>query len=179
MTAPQASGAARNSGARKSSLRLGTALPALAILLLVGLILRLTLAYVLLPGSGFESDLTSFRAWAMHLAETGPGTFYATAGFADYPPGYLYVLWLIGGLGHVLAPLANADPAAVTTALIKLPAIFADIAVGLVLFLVARSWRAPRRDADRVALVAAGFYLFNPVTWYDSAIWDRRTHSVR
>ena len=103
----------------------------------------------------------------------GPGTFYGTAGFADYPPGYLYVLWLIGGLGNVLAPLGNADPTAVTSALIKLPAIFADIAVGLVLFILVRGWRAPRRDADRVALFAAGFYLFNPVTWYDSAIWGQ------
>ncbi|MDR5416295.1 hypothetical protein RHO86_24775, partial [Salmonella enterica subsp. enterica serovar Thompson] len=92
-------------------------------------------------------------------------------GFADYPPGYLYVLWLIGGLGHLLAPFAGGDAVAATTALVKLPAIFADIAVGLVLYMVVRSWRSPRRDAERVALLAAAFYLFNPVTWYDSAIW--------
>jgi hypothetical protein len=125
VTAPQASGAGRVSGATTSSLRLGTAIPALAIILPVALIIRLTLAYVLLPRSGFETDLSSFTAWALHLAENGPGSFYSTAGFADYPPGYLYVLWLIGGLGQVLAPLGNADPTVVTSALIKLPAIFA------------------------------------------------------
>ncbi len=173
MTAPQASGASPSSVATTNSLRLSTALPALAILLLVGLIIRLTLAYVIFPGSGFESDISSFTAWALHLADTGPGSFYATVGFADYPPGYLYVLWLIGGLGHLLAPFAGGDAVAATTALVKLPAIFADIAVGLVLYLVVRSWRSPRRDAERVALLAAAFYLFNPVTWYDSAIWGQ------
>ncbi len=173
MTAPQADGADRISGAAKRLLRPSTALPALAIVLLVGLLIRLTLAYVLFPRSGFESDIGTFTAWALDLAERGSGSFYATAGFADYPPGYLYVLWLIGGLGHFLAPIANTDPISATGALIKLPAIVADVMVGFVLYLVARSWRAPRPDAQRVALFAAAFYLFNPVTWYDSAIWGQ------
>ncbi len=173
MTAPQADGADRISGAAKSLLRPSTALPGLAILLLVGLVIRLTLAYVLLPGSGFESDIGTFTAWALRLAEQGPGSFYATAGFADYPPGYLYVLWLIGGLGHLLAPLGNTDPASATGALIKLPAIFGDLLVGFLLYRIVRSWRAPRLDAHRVGLIAAGLYLFNPVTWYDSAIWGQ------
>ena len=173
MTVPQADGADRISGAAKSLLRPSTAIPGLAILLLVGLLIRLTLAYVLLPRSGFESDIGTFTAWALNLAERGPGSFYATAGFADYPPGYLYVLWLIGGLGNFLAPLANTDVASATGALIKLPAILADVLVGFILYRVVRSWRAPHPDAHRVALIAAAIYLFNPVTWYDSAIWGQ------
>lgn len=173
MTAPQADGADRISGAAKSLLRPSTALSGLAILLLVGLVIRLTLAYVLLPRSGFESDIGTFTAWALNLAEHGPGSFYATTTFADYPPGYLYLLWLIGGLGHLLAPLANTDPASATGALIKLPAIFADVLVGLLLYRVVRSWRAPRLDAHRLGLIAAALYLFNPVTWYDSAVWGQ------
>jgi Gpi18-like mannosyltransferase len=145
----------------------------IAILLLVGLLLRLFLAYVLLPGSGFESDIGTFTAWARQLADSGPGPFYATAGFADYPPGYLYVLWLIGGLGNILAPLANNDATAVTTALIKLPAIVCDLGIGYVLYRMVRAWRAPRADANRLALIAAAAYVFNPVTWYDSAIWGQ------
>jgi Gpi18-like mannosyltransferase/predicted membrane-bound dolichyl-phosphate-mannose-protein mannosyltransferase len=145
----------------------------LGVLLLVGLLIRLTLAYVLLPGSGFESDIGTFTAWALQLAEHGPGTFYATAGFADYPPGYLYVLWLVGSLGHLLAPFANGDAVSVTTTLIKLPAIFADVAVAALLYGVVRSWRSPRNDAHRLALIAAALYLLNPVSWYDSAIWGQ------
>ncbi|MBA3626714.1 MAG: hypothetical protein H0W60_03120, partial [Chloroflexi bacterium] len=82
-----------------------SALSALAILLLAGLALRFTIAYILFPGSGFESDLNSFSSWARTLADFGPGGFYANAGFADYPPGYLYVLWAVGLLGDLFAPL--------------------------------------------------------------------------
>jgi predicted membrane-bound dolichyl-phosphate-mannose-protein mannosyltransferase len=173
VTSPQADGADRISRVKKSPLSASAAFSGLGILLLVGLLLRLAIAYILLPRSGFESDIGTFAAWASNLAEGGAGSFYATAGFADYPPGYLYVLWLIGGIGHLLAPMANGDAAAATAAIIKLPAILADVAVGFVLYRVVRSWRAPRLDAHRVGLIAAALYLFNPVTWYDSAIWGQ------
>jgi Gpi18-like mannosyltransferase len=171
VTTPQADGADR---ATVSGSPFREAVSGLAIVLLVGLLLRLTIAYVLLPGSGFKSDIATFTAWAVQLANHGPGTFYATpAFFVDYPPGYLYILWLIGGLGQLLAPFANGDAASATTALVKLPAIFADVAVGYLLFRVLRGWLQPRRDASRLALIAAAIYLFNPVTWYDSAIWGQ------
>jgi Gpi18-like mannosyltransferase len=173
VTAPQADGADRIHGVPRTPLGLSTAVPGLAILLLVGLLIRLTLAYVVLPNSGFESDIGTFTAWALNLAEHGPGSFYATAGFADYPPGYLYILWLIGGLGHLLAPLANTSAASATTALIKLPPILCDVVVAYILYHLVRSWRSPRSDAHQVALFAAGLYLLNPVTWYDSAIWGQ------
>ena len=173
MTAPHPDGADQISGVAKSPLSASAAASGIAVLLLVGLLLRLTIAYVLLPGSGFESDLGTFTAWAFQLGQRGPSDFYATAGFADYPPGYLYVLWLIGGIGHMLAPLASGDAAAAIGALIKVPPIVTDIVVGFVLYRLVRSWRAPRLDAQRLGLFAAGLYVFNPVTWYDSAIWGQ------
>lgn len=145
----------------------------LAILLLVGLLLRLTIAYVLLPGSGFESDIGTFTAWSLQLGQDGPGTFYASAGFADYPPGYLYVLWLIGGLGNLFAPLTDGSAVAAVGAMIKIPPMLADIAVGFVLYTVVRSWLQRSTQSHRLALGAAALYVFNPVTWYDSAIWGQ------
>ena len=52
---------------------------------------------LLLPGSGFElrpSRLPGY--WAGNLADHGPSGFYDRGFFADYTPGYLYVLWLVG-----------------------------------------------------------------------------------
>lgn len=175
MRAPRPDGADRISGVSKSPLSASAVGfgSGIAILLLVGLLLRLFLAYVLLPGSGFASDIGTFIAWAANLAQSGPGGFYANGQFADYPPGYLYVLWLIGGLGHILAPLAGGDADSAISALIKIPPIVADIAIGYVLYRLVRSWRGMRPDAERLGLIAAGIYVFNPVTWYDSAIWGQ------
>ncbi|HEY5488725.1 MAG TPA: hypothetical protein VIK00_02720, partial [Candidatus Limnocylindrales bacterium] len=177
MTAPRPDGADRISGVSQSPRGAGSAVSGIAILLLVGLLLRLLLAYILLPGSGFASDIGTFTAWASQLGQSGPGDFYATAGFADYPPGYLYVLWLLGGLGHILAPLAGGDAGSVIAALIKIPPILCDVAIGYVLYRIVKSWRGEHPDANRLALIAAAIYLFNPVTWYDSAIWGQ-TDSV-
>ncbi len=151
-----------------------TAIPALVVLLVAGLALRLTIAYIVLPGSGFENDLSSFTSWALTLADHGPGGFYANAGFADYPPGYLYLLWPVGLLANALAPLAGTDAASLAGTLIKLPSIGADICIGALLFRMVTRWsRSPGANAGRLGLVAAGAYLFNPITWYDSALWGQ------
>lgn len=149
------------------------AAPAIATLLMAGLLLRLVLAYVALPGSGFETDLGSFTAWALDLARQGPGPFYAQAGFADYPPGYLYVLWLVGLVGQAWANLTGADVAGLVGGLIKVPPILADVGVAYLLYRIVRTWRGERSDASWLGLGAAALYLFDPVTWYDSAIWGQ------
>ena len=66
-----------------------TATPAgLTALFVGGLVLRLLLA----RGGGFPADTAIFQAWSARLADLGPGGFYEPGYFADYPPGYLYVL---------------------------------------------------------------------------------------
>jgi dolichyl-phosphate-mannose-protein mannosyltransferase len=122
-----------------------------------GLLLRVLLAFVLFPKQGFSTDMQLFASWAATLARVGPGSFYATATGADYPPGYLYVLWLLG----------NA-PASALPLLLKVPAILADLGVALVIYWAARRWLN-----ERAALIAAALYLFIPVTWYDSALWGQ------
>jgi hypothetical protein len=132
-------------------------LPLLAVLG-AGLLLRLLLAYAIYPGQGFATDLQLFGGWARALAAGGPATFYAGAPSANYPPGYLYVLWALGSLSGGQVPAG----------LLKLPAILADVGVALLLYRLAGRWRGPR-----AGLLAAGLYLFVPVTWYDSALWGQ------
>lgn len=55
-----------------------------------------TLSRALPARTGFRVDVGDFTAWAQWLASLGPGGFYAPGYFSDYPPGYLYVLWLLG-----------------------------------------------------------------------------------
>jgi Gpi18-like mannosyltransferase/predicted membrane-bound dolichyl-phosphate-mannose-protein mannosyltransferase len=141
---------------------------ALAGLLVLAAFVRLFVAYVWLPGGGFPTDLGTFTAWGLQLADHGSGSFYATAGFADYPPAYLFVLWGLGLISHLFS-----DPTGVMSSLIKLPAMAADLGIGVILALMVASVRRPRPDANRLALLAAGLYLFNPLTIYDSALWGQ------
>ncbi len=134
------------------------------VLLGLGLALRLVLALVAFPGQGLSSDLGFFESWATTLARVGPGAFYATASSANYPPGYMYVLWLVGAVGSLAG--TGADHA--TLLLLKVPAILADIGIGAVLYVAGRRWLGVR-----AGLLAAALYLFNPVTWYDSALWGQ------
>jgi hypothetical protein len=138
-----------------------------ALILVAGLALRLVLAYVVFPSQGFASDLEQFRSWSLDLARTGPGSFYQTSG-ANYPPGYMYVLWLLGELGGQIGSTLGVTASQATLALLKLPAIAADGAIAFLLYRAGTAW-----FGGRAGLVAAGLYLFVPVTWYDSALWGQ------
>ena len=79
------------------------------------------------------------------------------------------MLWL----GSHLVALVNGGTIEGTSDLLKLGPIVADIAVAAVLFMLVRRWTARRADSVRLSLLAAALYLFNPVTWYDSAVWGQ------
>jgi hypothetical protein len=80
------------------------------VILAAGLVLRVGLAWGVFAGRGCTTDLSLFEEWASALAGSGPGSFYATAGSANYPPGYLYVLWLVGSLGAPVGALFGLSP---------------------------------------------------------------------
>jgi hypothetical protein len=127
---------------------------ALLTLLLLGFALRAVLAYGLFPMQGYASDMGQFWQWAQALASSGPGTFYSTVSSANYPPGYLYVLWLMGVIGN--------------PALLKLPPMLADLGIAALVYALGSRLRGPR-----VGLIAAALFLFLPVSWIDSALWGQ------
>jgi hypothetical protein len=131
---------------------------AILILLALGFALRLIIAY-LLPGSGFANDVASFRGWANDLFTNGLYGFYQRPGFHDYTPGYLYYLWVLGGLAHVFPTLD----------LVKIPAILSDLAIGWLIWSMILELGGGRR----AAILGAALYLFVPITWFDSVVWGQ------
>jgi hypothetical protein len=121
----------------------------------------LVLRFVIMPYGGFPTDIGTFKAWAHNLAERGPAAFYG-AGFADYLPGYLYVLWIIGEANSVV----RFNDQAYLFAL-KLPAAMADIATAWLLFAMGRRLGSPW------ALPLSASYLFNPGIVFTSALWGQ------
>ncbi len=142
-------------------------------LIVIALLLRAFIAGAYLPLSGFRVDVGDFTAWAQRLASGGPGAFYASDYFSDYPPGYLYVLWLLGSIGGFVGGFVGTD---ITGGLVKLPAILADAGVAALLFVLSRRFldgRIGGRSGETIGLVAATIYLFNPGTIFDSAVWGQ------
>lgn len=126
-----------------------------------GLLLRF---YLAMKSPGYAADVSTFKAWANKAASGGLGRFY-DGQFADYPPGYIYVLWLLGTLQSALH-IDWASRSALV--LIKLPALLADAAIAILLY----------REGTKRLSASAGFglsllFLFNPAVLVNSAGWGQ------
>jgi Gpi18-like mannosyltransferase len=132
--------------------------------LLVLLIVKILIA----PHFSYKVDVGSYSAWALKLAAEGPARFYAPGYFADYPPGYMYVLWAVGLLSRLLRAGWQSEW---FVALLKLPALLADLAVARLIFARLRPGR------KRVAWLAALAFALNPALLLNSTIWGQ-TDSV-
>lgn len=132
------------------------------LLFLAAFLLRLAAASL---SRGFGSDTACFAAWADRLFQTGPGAFYSPDTFTDYPPGYLYILWLLGGIKSIFG---IPDYSALHFVLLKFPAILCDMACGLLLF---REFSAEGNKSRALFLCAA--YLFNPAVILNSSVWGQ------
>lgn len=126
----------------------------LGLLLLAAAIVRLAG----LLGPGHYGDLFAFMTWAEDAARDGLGGYYGSGGNSNYPP-MLYLLWPLG--------LALDDGALVFA--IRTLSIPFDLALGALLFVVARG--ETRRERD--GLLAAGFYLLNPAVVLCGPMWGQ------
>lgn len=114
---------------------------------------------------GHSTDINCFMAWAYYLAEDGPGVFYTSGFFADYPPGYMYVLWLVGSI----AKLLNISYGSTAYALIvKIPAMLADIGAGYIVYKM-----AAKRRSFNTSLALMAFVAFNPAMAFISGGWGQ------
>lgn len=133
----------------------------LALLLVGAMLVRIVLSATT---TGYATDIQTFSAWAAHAAD-GLTSFYSPGYFADYPPGYIYLLWIIGKLRLILG-IDFGTPAFMV--LLKFPAILADCATaGLIFCLSRRSW------SGTTSLALTALYAFNPAVILDSAVWGQ------
>lgn len=112
---------------------------------------------------GYEADVNCFLAWADMAFENGIGKFYSLDAFTDYPPGYMYVLYAIGGIRSLFHIVQTSTLSIVLT---KLPAILADMGTGYLIYKI-----ASKRMKETGAAILAGIFLLTPAIVLDSAIW--------
>ncbi len=135
---------------------------AAALLLLSAFFIRCALSVVFY---GHSTDINCFMAWAYYLAEGGPGVFYTSGFFADYPPGYMYILWLIGELADLLGVSYGSTAHAL---MIKLPAIIADLGAAYLVYKL-----ASKRCSNGASLALMAFVAFNPAMAFISGGWGQ------
>lgn len=131
---------------------------------LFGAALFIRLVSAALSG-GFGTDTACFAAWAERICVTGPGGFYSPDTFSDYPPGYLYVLWLLGGIGRLIS---IGRYSAAHLILLKLPSILCDMACGMLLVR-----ETEKKLSVRHAFFLCAAYLFNPSVFLNSSVWGQ------
>ncbi|WP_435168188.1 phospholipid carrier-dependent glycosyltransferase [Paenibacillus glycanilyticus] len=114
---------------------------------------------------GYTNDINTFIYWANHAFKDGLGNFYQEGLFADYPPGYIYVLYVMGALQSWFG-IGSASDAAIV--FYKLPAIFTDLITG---YLIYRT--AAKKLDHRAAFGLAMIFVWNPAVWINSAGWGQ------
>lgn len=132
------------------------------LLIIAALALRFGVAYSV---DGHTTDISCFKGWATMAYEGGLQNFYASETFTDYPPGYMYVLWLIGAVKSVFN---IARESAVYTALIKSPAIICDILTGIFIYKLLE-----KRTNSVLAANLSFLYLINPAVVVNSSAWGQ------
>jgi dolichyl-phosphate-mannose--protein O-mannosyl transferase len=137
-------------------------------ILAAGFVLRL----LFIGSEGFHNDVAAFESWTLTLRDNPPWMFYAKSGFADYPPGYFVILWLLSKVyGLAVFMLGGSEAAhgwALLRTFVKMPAIVMDLVNSALLYAIVRRYAPPA-----VALLAAGFLALNPAAIYVASYWGQ------
>ncbi len=114
---------------------------------------------------GHATDMACFTSWADSVFHNGFGAFYSDGSFTDYPPGYMYVLWVIGGIRSLFS---MGYESAASTVLLKLPAMACDLVTGWLLYRL-----AAKAASHRHGIICMSVYLFSPAVLINSAVWGQ------
>ncbi len=130
------------------------------LVLLAAFVVRLICAK-LYPGH--KTDMNCFDAWSNMVFHDGFSAFYASDTFTDYPPGYMYILYVIGAIRSIF-PMST-DAAYI---LLKIPAILCDLGTGYLIYRFAK-----KHTSDVMSVLLAAFYVFNPAVILNSSLWGQ------
>ncbi len=130
------------------------------LLILAAFIIRLVCAA---KYQGHETDMSCFNAWSSMIFKNGFGSFYESESFTDYPPGYMYVLYLLGAIKELFGLSTESS-----YVLLKMPAIICDLILGAFI------WKeAGKKFGERLSVIFAAFYMLNPAVILNSALWGQ------
>jgi len=115
---------------------------------------------------GHPTDIACFMGWGSQIVENGIANFYTSGGFADYPPGYMYICAGISWFCKILGIPYGNDAMAL---LFKMPSTIADLATAVLLYKLATK----NKLSENTALVIAGLYALTPTLMFVSGAWGQ------
>jgi dolichyl-phosphate-mannose-protein mannosyltransferase len=108
-----------------------------------------------------ESDMYCFTGWASLAYNGGLKNFYSGEYFTDYPPVYIYVLYVLGGIKSAFESIDYAF-------LVRVPALLCDIILGIFVYFFAK-----KHSGEKCALILTAFVLLNPCVMINSSVWGQ------
>ncbi|MCG9968236.1 glycosyltransferase family 39 protein [Pelotomaculum terephthalicicum JT] len=123
-----------------------------------GLLLRISAATLT---DGHPFDMSLFKNWATAAAHN-LFQVYASSRSSDYPPLYMYILFLAGKAAGVQAMSPYY------TLLLRLPSIVADIATAYLIYRLAGKYLS-----REISILLSAFYAFNPAVMINSTFWGQ------
>ena len=116
---------------------------------------------------GHSGDIGYFTLWSDAVYENGYQNYYSLNMLTDYPPGYVYVLYVTAWIRyHIFGGIA-ADSFLGVYLIKFLPIVF-ELLTGILLYKMA----SHRFSAGQSAFLA-GAYLMNPSDWVISSLWGQ------
>lgn len=127
----------------------------------LAIIFRIILSAVI---EGHVLDIYCFKTWSSVAAEN-LFNIYSSGVFIDYPPFYIYILFIIGKA----ASLFNLYTIPwLYSILLKLPSTFAEIATGIIIYKTANS-----RFTFKMSMLLTSLYLFSATLFLDTYAWGQ------
>ncbi len=130
-------------------------------ILIISIIFRFIIA---MHTSGYGSDMNCWRAWADRAYHLGPAAFYSEDVFCDYPPGYIYVLTLLGFFRHIFPTVSET----LEVLLLKIPAIISDCITIVLIYKTAKHFHS-----SSFSVILSVLFAFCPGIWINSSVWGQ------
>ncbi|WP_446897311.1 hypothetical protein ACSVC9_09810 [Clostridium sp. LBM24168] len=127
-------------------------------LLFIGLILRIILSTIV---EGYRGDINLFRSWASSAANNF-FQFYGNSNSSDYPPLYIYILFIIGKICSI------SSLSGYYTLMLKIPSIMTDTLTAYLIYRISKKY-----FSFEISLLFSLFYMFNPAVFIDSTLWGQ------
>lgn len=108
----------------------------------------------------------TWEAWAYRLVNVGFSNFYSKEFFSEYFPGYLYILWAIGEIYHLIFSKLSYSSFQFEVVLKLVTTVF-DIGTSYLIY------KTVDLIKPKLAVLASLIYFANPAVIFNSSVWGQ------